>query len=430
MPERFKIALLWLMTRRGGASPGLIEQAKCLLSVARHWVQAPKADLDRLNKLVAKLGNRHKGMTDKNRARLRAFDDPKHLLALLTLPERLMDKAERVAAPSRREALMAQTAVAVQILLLVPLRRLNLLLLDVHRHLCRSRSGRHAVVHLVIPAEETKTSQPIEAVPGGDRHGDAVAHRQPHPGPPGLHLPLRRHRSPGGRRQRDRRGHHQHGSQRCGVARLTGHAGSTVFASFSAAAGTLGFRGRPYRWTATSATSLRATRRSSTKRSTDRIDDAMGTSRQSDSVYCSASVASRRRSLSSTLVHKVCRSAHQAGAPAGTRMSVWWTPAFGREVHDRRHRVLPLRRPCLPQVGADGQTDPSLVSGRCDDGAEPSTGLISRRGSGLRAGATGEHALFDAKVSQVRHGIGTSPPSSIRQLALAGPGDIAARRNA
>ena len=103
-------------------------------------------------------------MTAKNRARLRAFDDPKHLLALLTLPVRLMDKADRVAAPSRREALMAQTAVAIQILLLVPLRRLNLLRLDVHRHLCRSRSGRHAVVHLVIPAEETKTSQPIEAV--------------------------------------------------------------------------------------------------------------------------------------------------------------------------------------------------------------------------------------------------------------------------
>ncbi|WP_451975961.1 hypothetical protein [Azospirillum endophyticum] len=164
VPERFKIALLWLMTRRGGASPGLIEQAKCLLSVARHWVQAPKTDLERLNKLVAKLGSRRKGMTDKNRARLRAFDDPKHLLALLTLPERLMDKADRVAVPSRREALMAQSAVAIQILLLVPLRRLNLLRLDVHRHLCRSRSGRHAVVHLVIPAEETKTSQPIEAV--------------------------------------------------------------------------------------------------------------------------------------------------------------------------------------------------------------------------------------------------------------------------
>lgn len=164
VPERFKGALLWLMARLGGASPGLIEQAKCLLAVARHWVQTPKTDLERLNKLVAKLGSRRKGMTDKNRARLRAFDDPKHLLALLTLPERLMDKADRVAAPSRREALMAQTAVAVQILLLVPLRRLNLLRLDVHRHLCRSRSGRHAVVHLVILAEETKTSQPIEAV--------------------------------------------------------------------------------------------------------------------------------------------------------------------------------------------------------------------------------------------------------------------------
>ncbi|MFL7905981.1 hypothetical protein ACJ41P_33005 [Azospirillum argentinense] len=59
------------------------------------------------------------------------------------------------------------------------------------------------------------------------------------------------------------------------------------------------------------------------RRSGDRIDVAMGTSRLSDSVYCSASVASRRRSLSSTRVHKACRSAHQAGAPAGTRMPVW-----------------------------------------------------------------------------------------------------------
>ena len=56
-------------------------------------------------------------------------------------------------------------AVAVELLLRMPLRFGNYAKLEVEKNLRSNRSSRDRVVHLVIPAEDTKTNKPFEAKP-------------------------------------------------------------------------------------------------------------------------------------------------------------------------------------------------------------------------------------------------------------------------
>ena len=135
--------------------------ARRVTTMARHWVKVDASHLAALQKLCKQLDPGEDGMTEKNRARLRQFDDPENVRKLLGLPAQLEREVERCKVPSRAEALLVQTALAVEILLMVPLRRANLVNLNLERHFTRSRGG---TVHLVIPAHEVKNETAIEAV--------------------------------------------------------------------------------------------------------------------------------------------------------------------------------------------------------------------------------------------------------------------------
>ena len=54
-----------------------------------------------------------------------------------------------------------QTAVAVEMLLMIPMRRKNLVNLEIDRHLIRSRKG---ALHVAVPGHEVKNGTPIEAL--------------------------------------------------------------------------------------------------------------------------------------------------------------------------------------------------------------------------------------------------------------------------
>jgi integrase len=136
--------------------------ALALKLVARDWLQLDGAIVDRLAEYVRRLRAPQRGMTDKNRERLRPFDDPRHVLKLLHFPQ---DELRRVRARdqgTRREALRVQIALAVEILLIAPIRRENLAAIHIDRHLSWTRGGRRGTVHLVIPGEETKNGEPLE----------------------------------------------------------------------------------------------------------------------------------------------------------------------------------------------------------------------------------------------------------------------------
>jgi integrase len=132
--------------------------ASMLRSVARYWVKVDEATLARMGQLVRKLSVSQEGLTEKNRERLRAFDDEAKVDALLRLPQDLRREVERGTLTPRRAAVRAGLAVAIELLLVAPVRRQNLAAIDLERHLVRT--GRK--LHLVVPGREVKNAQDLE----------------------------------------------------------------------------------------------------------------------------------------------------------------------------------------------------------------------------------------------------------------------------
>ncbi|WP_431267671.1 tyrosine-type recombinase/integrase [Dankookia sp. P2] len=131
-------------------------------AIARHWVKVTPAHLEQISALQRRLEVRSRTLTETNRARLRQFDDPGNIRALLGLPARLLALAERIPARQQhRAALLVQSAVAIELLLMTPVRIDNLAALDLDRHLLRP-NRRGAGLHLVIPGTAVKNRQDLE----------------------------------------------------------------------------------------------------------------------------------------------------------------------------------------------------------------------------------------------------------------------------
>src|SRR3974390_589983 len=101
-------------------------------------------------------------MTDKNQALLRQFDQEKNVAALLMLPQRILAEARRKTSTPPM-AVMVQIALAIELLIMVPVRIGNLVALNLDKHLIRTSSRGRSKVYLVIPAAEVKNATNIEA---------------------------------------------------------------------------------------------------------------------------------------------------------------------------------------------------------------------------------------------------------------------------
>jgi integrase len=130
--------------------------------MARHWVRVDAAHLDQLKAICRRLDPGHRGMTERNRERLLPFEDPANVHALVTLPQRILAGIPKTGKPSRAQALEVETALAIEILLMLPLRIENLVKLDLEDHLRRTNKSR--VVHVVIPKGKVKNTVDINAV--------------------------------------------------------------------------------------------------------------------------------------------------------------------------------------------------------------------------------------------------------------------------
>jgi integrase len=154
--DAFKDGLRFFVERRGGTSSSAIEDmATALKAVAKHYVKLDAAALEAMTAIIRRVSVKKRGMTPKNRERLRAFEDREKILALLRLPARLMREAAASRLPPRRAALLAQTAVAIEILIMAPLRLGNLVALDLDRHLVRLGRARDQL-HIVFAEAEVK----------------------------------------------------------------------------------------------------------------------------------------------------------------------------------------------------------------------------------------------------------------------------------
>ena len=94
--DAFKDGLRYLLERRGGKSTAtVVHLATSLKAIARHHVAVDAQHLERMAAVIGRLEPPKRGLTAKNRSRLRPLDDPQTALALVQLPAKLMALAER-----------------------------------------------------------------------------------------------------------------------------------------------------------------------------------------------------------------------------------------------------------------------------------------------------------------------------------------------
>jgi len=156
-----KTILSFFLKRHGQRKSGQIHNiALLLVNIARYWVKVPPEQLEQLQKLRRRVDPGRKGLTDKSRVRLMQFDDEENIAKLVLLPQLLATEARRQDRGGVTEALRMQTAVALALLLVCPLRIKNLAGLNLERHIMRLRPD--GKVHLVIPADEVKNKAPLE----------------------------------------------------------------------------------------------------------------------------------------------------------------------------------------------------------------------------------------------------------------------------
>ena len=151
-----------ILNRTGKPSGMLHNMAYALLIIAKHYADSPDEDLQKIKTFCKKLKPKLGGMTEKNRTRLRQFDDPQALNRLLLLPDALIrDAKSNVLSPSRRAALV-EIALVIEILLMTALRIKNVARLNLADHVQWSRSSKLGVCHLVIDGRDVKNGEDRE----------------------------------------------------------------------------------------------------------------------------------------------------------------------------------------------------------------------------------------------------------------------------
>ena len=164
-PDRAARALRVFWDRAGKKATTYTYQiAALVLMIARHWANLPPDAIDKLAAMARQLRPEPAGLAGRNLSRLLQFSDPKKLEAMLLLPQKLARQAMALGAPSPHSALVMQTAVAIEILLNVPLRFGNLRSLRIGVHLVRRPGG---TMTCTIEPDEVKNGSALNATLSG-----------------------------------------------------------------------------------------------------------------------------------------------------------------------------------------------------------------------------------------------------------------------
>jgi integrase len=157
--EAFKVVLRFFYDRAEGKSNAFaISIAKTLIDVAKFHVGVAPDHLAELKRLAAKLPAVPLDLTDKNKALIADLDSEHLRAALYRLPEELLAEVSHKLDGPRFPFVLAQVAIAVDILLVAPLRPQNLYRLNWQRHFAEPNGPRGRLL-LHIPAAETKSGK-------------------------------------------------------------------------------------------------------------------------------------------------------------------------------------------------------------------------------------------------------------------------------
>lgn len=162
--NNFATILQFFLDRNGGEPPTWLSGlAAKLISIAKHHVNLPEQDLKALGALQKRVRVTRRGLSAKNQLRLGQFNDWDNVSRLILLPVENVESIQRKPKPSRWDALKVMCAVAVDILLCVPMRRANLVALDIDGHITWRGTGKGRYASLFIPPNETKNGLDIDA---------------------------------------------------------------------------------------------------------------------------------------------------------------------------------------------------------------------------------------------------------------------------
>ena len=161
-PTVAKEALRFFHERNGKTTSSQIAGLVAVVFIiAKYWCKLDGEPLEQLALLKRKLAYRVKGMTSKNRDRLRQFTDRRNIEALIHFPQTVYDAVSGRNGISIANCLDMQVAVAVEMLLMMPVRRANLVRLRFgpEGHI-RPRQDRKGTTHIVINGREVKSRGP------------------------------------------------------------------------------------------------------------------------------------------------------------------------------------------------------------------------------------------------------------------------------
>lgn len=142
-------------------SSWLANIAGAILPIARHHVRVGEDAYTKLSAAHKQVTPDGRGLNQKNKQRLDQFNDDQCVDDLQALPSSVVRRL-RSSPPDRRRALIAQAALAIQILLDAPIRLANLTGLNLERHLVWRGIGRHRSLSIMIEAAEVKNKVALD----------------------------------------------------------------------------------------------------------------------------------------------------------------------------------------------------------------------------------------------------------------------------
>jgi integrase len=155
--------LRFFLERNGGRSTADIHQTtKLMCTLAKHWVGVPADHLAELVAIRNRLDPGRHGMTEKNRATLRWFEDEALVARFLALPETISRRHRNKAVFKVSHAVEMQIALAIEFLTMAPVRCANLGAIDLEHNLVRVGVSKDPQVHLYFPADVVKNEVELE----------------------------------------------------------------------------------------------------------------------------------------------------------------------------------------------------------------------------------------------------------------------------
>lgn len=158
-PKLAELGLRAMVAGNTNKTSNLIAETGALLASLGHKLGLDDAVRKRLAHLASRVAvPARRGMTRKNRDRLRVLQDDRTLRRLLDLPDRLFEVKNRKLTPYAA-GLAREDALAIALLVACPVRIGNLAAIRLDQHLQRPGDGR---VFLVFVEEDVKNERPIE----------------------------------------------------------------------------------------------------------------------------------------------------------------------------------------------------------------------------------------------------------------------------